>query len=88
MMAAHGYLARRSHAALANAFFKAISTINSDYEHRQILSALLKKNNLSAAVLAQMLDSLATISSDYEKATFLLEASSLYTGDARLRNAF
>ena len=39
-------------------------------------------------MLAQMLDSLATISSDHEKATFLLEASGLYTGDARLRNAF
>lgn len=75
------------HSSLSNAFFKAVSTINSDYEHRQILSALLKKN-MSAAVLAQMLDSLAAISSDYEKATFLLEASRLYTGDASLRNAF
>jgi hypothetical protein len=74
--------------SLSNGFFKAVSTVNSDYEHRLILSALLKKNNLTPTVLAQMLDSVATISSDYEKATFLLEASRLYTGDANLRNAF
>jgi hypothetical protein len=77
-----------SHATLSNTFFKAVATIDSDYEHRQTLSALLKKNNLSEAVLAQMLDSLAGISSDYEKATFLLEASRLYTGNAHLRSAF
>lgn len=77
-----------SYATLSNPFFKAVSTINSDYEQRQILSALLKRNKLSESVLRQMLDSLETISSDYEKATFLLEASRMYTGDARLRNAF
>lgn len=77
-----------SHPGLSSAFFKAISTINSDYEHRQILSALLKQNKLSESVLTQMLDSLTTISSDYEKATFLLEASRMYTGEGRLRNAF
>jgi len=35
-----------------------------------------------------MLDSAAGLSSDYEKATFLLEVSNAYTGDAHLRGAF
>ena len=43
---------------LSESYFEAISTIDSDYEQRQTLSALLQKTNLSEAVLAQMLDSL------------------------------
>lgn len=74
--------------SLSNAFFQTVATIDSDYEQRRTLSALLKKDRLSDAVLAQMLESLTAISSDHEKATFLLEASSLYTGETRLRNAF
>lgn len=35
-----------------------------------------------------MLDSAGRMSSDYEKATFLMEASNAYTGDARLKEAF
>jgi hypothetical protein len=66
------------HAALSSAFFKVVSTIKSDYEHRQILSALLKQNNLSEPVLAQMLESLETISSDYEKANLLKEGADLF----------
>ena len=76
-----------SNATSSKAFFKAVSTIDSDYEHRQTLTALLKNKNLSEPVLAQMLDSLAGISSDHEKASFLLEASHLYTG-THLRSAF
>jgi hypothetical protein len=77
-----------SDSALASAFFQTIATINSDYEHRGALSALLKRKSLSEHVLSQLLASAAAISSDYEKATFLLEASDLYSGDAGLRSAF
>jgi hypothetical protein len=70
------------------AFFQTIATIKSDYEHRKALSALLKGKSLSDQTLSQMLESAASISSDYEKANFLLEASNMYTGNARLRNAF
>jgi hypothetical protein len=35
-----------------------------------------------------MLDSAAALSSDYEKASFLLEVSNTYTGDAGLKDAF
>ena len=71
-----------------NTFFQSIATIHSDYERRGVLSALLKRKNLSEQVLSQVLETAASISSDYEKATFLLEASEMYTGDTRLRSAF
>jgi hypothetical protein len=77
-----------SDSALTSAFFQTLATINSDYEHRGALSALLKRKSLSEHALAQLLTSAAAISSDYEKATFLLEASDLYSGDAELRSAF
>ncbi len=77
-----------SDSTLANAFFQTIGTIKSDYEHRGALSALLKRKNLTEHVLSQLLASAANISSDYEKATFLLAASDLYAGDAGLRSAF
>jgi hypothetical protein len=73
---------------LSNSLFQAIATIGSDYEHRLMLSSLLKRKNLGEHVLSQMLASTAGISSDHEKANFLLEASSAYTGDARLRSEF
>lgn len=69
-------------------YFQTVNAISSDYEHRGVLSALLKKSKLSDDVLAGMLESAMRISSDYEKATFLLEASNAYTGDARLRTLF
>ena len=75
-------------ADLTGVFFQTVGTIDSDYEHRRVLSALLKTKKLSEGALTQLLDSAAGISSDYEKATLLLEASSVYTGEARLRNAF
>ena len=39
-------------------------------------------------MLRLLLDSAAELSSDYEKATFLIEVSNVYTGDTRLRSAF
>jgi hypothetical protein len=77
-----------SDSSLASAFFQTIATIKSDYEHRGALSALLKRKSLSEHVLSELLTSAAAITSDYEKATFLLEASDFYSGDAGLRSAF
>jgi hypothetical protein len=74
--------------ALRGVFFQTVGTIQSDYEHRRVLSALIKTKNLGEEALTQLLDSASAMSSDYEKATFLLEASNAYTGDARLRSAF
>ncbi len=74
--------------ALRDVFFQTLDAIGSDYEHRGVLSALLKKTKLTNEVLAGMLASATRISSDYEKATFLMEASNAYAGDARLHDAF
>jgi hypothetical protein len=53
-----------------------------------VLSSIFKKGKPGAQVLNRMLDSAARISSDYEKATFLVEASSALGSDASLRNSF
>jgi len=52
------------------------------------LSGALKANELSADALSGLVDSAARIQSDYEKASFLLEAMNQYRADARLRSAF
>ena len=39
-------------------------------------------------MLRLLLDSATEMSSDYEKATLLVEVSNAYTGDSRLKSAF
>ena len=73
---------------LSTAFFQTVSTVGSDHERRRTLSSLLSAKNLREEVWLQMLDAAALISSDHEKATFLLEASKVYDGSTRLRSAF
>jgi hypothetical protein len=68
-------------------FFEATKKIGSDYEHHRVLSAAVKARP-SRRALARMLESAAVIGSDYEKASFLIEAASLYMDDAGLRSAF
>ncbi|HEX8144667.1 MAG TPA: hypothetical protein VF553_19015 [Pyrinomonadaceae bacterium] len=68
-------------------FFEATRRIGSDYEHRRVLSAVVERHP-RRPVLSPMLESAASISSDYEKASFLIEAATLYLGDASLRSAF
>ena len=70
------------------AYFQNIDTIQSDYERRGVLSSLLKQKDLNERVLGLVLDSAARLGSDYEKATLLIQASNLYTGDTLLRAAF
>ena len=53
-----------------------------------MLSALVKTKNQSEEVLRLLLDSAAAMSSDYEKATLLMEVSNAYTGDTRLKSEF
>lgn len=69
-------------------YFEAADRIISDYEHRRVLSAALKKNKLGQESLLKMLKSSSVIKSDYEKATFLIEAAQLFAGETRLRQAF
>ncbi|MBA3320500.1 MAG: hypothetical protein H0T45_03520, partial [Pyrinomonadaceae bacterium] len=69
-------------------YFAAADQIGSDYEHRRVLSAALKKSKLGPEALLKMLKSSSVIKSDYEKATFLIEAAQLFVGETGLRSAF
>ena len=51
-------------------------------------TALAKTRNQSEEVLRLLLEAATEISSDYEKATLLIEVSNVYTGDTRLRSEF
>lgn len=66
----------------------AVRTIGSDFEHHRALSGALKPNAISIEALSDLVRSAARMKSDYEKASFLIEAMSLYRGDAQLRAAF
>ncbi len=66
----------------------AVRTIGSDYEHHRALKGALKPNAISMEALSDLVRSAARMKSDYEKASFLIEAMGLYRGDAQLRAAF
>jgi hypothetical protein len=68
-------------------WFNAVSTIGSDYEHHRVLSGLLKVPGLSINALVDAMESAMNIQSDYEKASFLIEALNHYQSEARLRTA-
>lgn len=54
-------------------FFAALGTIESDYSHHGVLSALSRRSDLSPETIAAMLSSVSQVSSDYEAASFLTE---------------
>lgn len=66
----------------------AVRTIGSDYEHHRALSGALKPRVISIEALSDLVRSAARMKSDYEKASFLIEAMNHYRGDAQLRAAF
>ncbi|MDQ3907961.1 MAG: hypothetical protein M3268_06415 [Acidobacteriota bacterium] len=70
------------------AFFDALRTVKSDYEHHRVLSAVIKSPALGREALFETARSAADIKSDYEKASFLVEAASHYQSDEHLRAAF
>jgi beta-lactamase regulating signal transducer with metallopeptidase domain len=57
------------------AFFAALGTIKSNYDHRRVLAALAARPDLDAETTAAMLTSASGLSSDYEAAEFLLQMS-------------
>jgi hypothetical protein len=66
----------------------AVRTVGSDYEHHRVLSGALKSTELSADALMSLVESAARMESDYEKASFLIEAIGRYQPNDRLRAAF
>lgn len=73
---------------LVPAYFEAVGKIGSDYEHRRVLSALIRKGGLSPDALVAAIRSVAGVRSDYEKATWLIQVARLKHGDERVRAAF
>jgi hypothetical protein len=70
------------------AYFEALDRLGSDYERHRVLSALLKKHAPGREALLLMALSAAKLDSDYEKASFLIEAAESFRTDERLRAAF
>ncbi|HEX7296533.1 MAG TPA: hypothetical protein VF251_12310 [Pyrinomonadaceae bacterium] len=68
-------------------WFNALRTITSDYEHRRVLSSLLKVPNLNSNALVDAVQSASLMQSDYEKASFLIDALNRYQSEPRLRTA-
>ena len=61
---------------------------NSGYELRRVLSNAVRREGLSGTALAAAVRAAARISSDYEKATFLIQVARLNPDDERVRAAF
>jgi hypothetical protein len=56
------------------AFFAAVATIGSDYERHRVLSAAVSRDRASdPALVESALNAAASLTSDYEAATFLME---------------
>jgi|GEM_PF-591106 len=70
------------------AFFRALNTMHSNGERRETLSAFLRNSKLSREDLVEVLESVARLSSDGEKASLLVEMTKHYQEDAGLRAAF
>ena len=75
---------------LVPVYFEAVAKIDSDYEHRRVLSAVIKRPDLKRDALVAAIRSVASVESDYEKATFLIQVARLggHDGDERVRAAF
>ena len=74
--------------ATRSAYLTAVGTIDSDYERGRVLSALLKKSDLSEEILTHTLRTAAAISSDYEKARLLIAIASGMMKAPALRHAY
>jgi hypothetical protein len=72
--------------ASASVLFEGVKGISSSYEQRRVLSAMVKNKNLSHNALLYVLKSATSISSDYDKANFLLENSAFFLRDPALRS--
>lgn len=74
-------------AEVAAAFFGAVDSIRSDGDRRRVLSTLLRRGQLGRENLLRALKSAARMSSDGDKAGFLLEVAQAATQDASVRAA-
>jgi hypothetical protein len=70
---------------LREALFGVVDTVSSDDDHRHALSGLLQQDSASRETLLLAVRSAARISSDDEKAGFLVEAAEHYKGNEAIR---
>lgn len=69
-------------------FFKALATIDSDFEHRRVLSSVMKRTDLSPATVGAVLDSARDIGSDFENAALLKDVARNRAVEGGLRAPF
>lgn len=74
--------------ATADAYFEAVAGISSSGERRRVLSALMKRPDLSEENSLRVLKSVGGISSSGEKAGFLLEFSQRFVNNSALSPFF
>lgn len=70
------------------AYVKAVGAIESDYEHRRVLSAIIAGGDLTPAVTRALLEDARRIASDYELAEFLIAVGRKGLLDASSRDAY
>ncbi len=68
-------------------FLKALSTVDSDFECRRVVSAVVRADP-SPETLATMLDPSIAIDSDFEQASFLIDVAKSQSIDGPLRAPF
>ena len=79
---------RAAEPGLAAAYLQAARKLESDYERRTALIALLEAVKLDAASLSEVLDATAGLGSDYEKGEVLAELAPRVAGDAALSHRY
>jgi hypothetical protein len=72
----------------ADAYFEAVGTLSSSGERRRVVSALMKRPDLSDENLLRVLRAVGGINSSGEKAGFLLEFSSRFVHNAAVAPSF
>ncbi|MEO6194824.1 MAG: hypothetical protein ABIS20_17560, partial [Thermoanaerobaculia bacterium] len=74
--------------SLSTAYAEAAASIQSDYEQKQALTALVSRGRLTPASLALVLRSAHGIESDYERASLLVEIAGQYNLAGAPRDAY
>lgn len=69
-------------------FFKTLEAINSDFERRRVLTAVIKMDKTNNEVVQAALQSARSLTSDVELAELLIELARLRTIDEQLRPSF
>lgn len=67
------------------AFFATADTIDSDYEQRRVLTAIVRNETLGQERFKLVARSIAAMSSDYEKAQVLMQVAANSKGDEEIR---